>query len=592
MNVRERVEALRKLMKNNGMDAYIIPSSDPHQSEYVADHWKARTWISGFTGSAGTAVITQDDAGLWTDGRYFIQAEKQLSGSGIRLFKMAQPGVLSYDEWIMKTLKKGSCVGFDGKLFSASKVKEMRESFLKEGIEINKEHDLISILWEDRPQIPLNPIIIHDTKYAGKSAKEKLDIVRDEMKKNGTRYYLIGSLDDIAWLYNIRGRDVSNNPVVTSYALVSIDEGILFIDEKKVPDDVKSELSSNGIKVMGYEKITSCLEKLGKDDSILLDPERINSSLYDSIGMGCKIVEEPNVTTKLKAVKNDVEIENMKRCHVKDGVAMVKFLYWLDENLGNIEITEISASDKLEEFRGDQEHFVETSFDTIAGYKDHAAMMHYKASSETQYSLKKEGMLLVDSGGQYLDGTTDITRTIVLGPLTDEEKRDFTLTLKGHIGLSRAKFLYGSTGSNLDILARLPLWEQGIDYKCGTGHGIGFFLNVHEGPQGFRQTPNKVVLEKGMIVTNEPGVYKEGKHGIRTENVILVVEDEKTESGQFMSFETISYCPIDIDGIDASMLSHEEKMWLNNYHSEVFKKISPYLTDSEREWLKIETREI
>lgn len=592
MKVAERVEALRKLMKDNGMDAYIIPSSDPHQSEYVAEHWKARAWISGFTGSAGTVVITSDDGGLWTDGRYFIQAEKQLSGSGIRLFKMAQPGVLSYDEWIIKVLKKGSCVGFDGRLFSQSRVKEMKESFLRAGIKIHKEQDLIDVLWSDRPEIPLNPIIIHETKYAGRSAKEKLNIVREQMAKCGASYYLLSSLDDIAWLYNIRGKDVSNNPVVTAHALVSMDKGILFIDKKKVSDDVNKELSLNGIMIMGYDEILSCLERLGEDDSILLDPDRINSSLYDSIGNGCKKIEEPNITTKLKAVKNDVEIENMKKSHVRDGVAMVKFLYWLDKNLGKIEITEISASERLEGFRKEQEHFVETSFDTIAGYKDHAAMMHYKASNETNYTLKREGMFLVDSGGQYLDGTTDITRTIVLGPISDEEKKDFTLTLKGHIGLSRAKFLYGSTGSNLDILARLPLWEQGIDYKCGTGHGIGFFLNVHEGPQGFRQTPNKVVLEKGMVVTNEPGVYKEGKHGIRIENVILVVEDEKTESGQFMSFETISYCPIDIDGIDILMLSPNEKAWVNSYHKKVYNKLSPYLTEDERAWLKEETREI
>lgn len=592
MNIKERVEALRSLMKQNGMDAYIIPSSDPHQSEYVAEHWKARAWISGFTGSAGTVVITMNDGGLWTDGRYFIQAEKQLEGSGIRLFKMAQPGVPTYTEWLLDTLKGGGCVGFDGKLFAASKVREMNELFNKKGIKINKEHDLIDCIWKDRPEVPANPIIIHDVKFAGKSAKEKLDEVRAEMKKKGAGFYVISSLDDIAWLLNIRGNDVLNNPVVTSHVIVAMNEALLFIDERKVDEDAVKELSLSGIKVLPYESIEEHISRIASKETILLDGDRVNSKLYDAINKDCKKVEEPNVTTKLKSIKNDVEIKNLRRCLVRDGVAMVKFLYWLDENIGKTEITEISASDKLEELRSQQDYYMGLSFDTIAGYKEHAAMMHYKATKESDYSLKAEGMLLVDSGGQYLDGTTDITRTIVLGKLTEEEKRDFTLTLKGNIALSRAVFLHGSTGSNLDILARLPLWEQGIDYKCGTGHGVGFFLNVHEGPQGFRQTPNNITMEKGMIVTNEPGVYKEGKHGIRIENMLLVVEGQETEFGQFMGFDAITYCPIDLDGVEPSLLSDNERQWLNDYHKKVYDELSPYLNASEKEWLKRETREI
>lgn len=592
MNIKERVEALRSLMKQNGMDAYIIPSSDPHQSEYVAEHWKARAWISGFTGSAGTVVITMNDGGLWTDGRYFIQAEKQLKGSGIRLFKMAQPGVPTYTEWLLDTLKGGGCVGFDGKLFAASRVREMNELFNKKGIKINKEHDLIDCIWKDRPEVPINPIIIHDVKFAGKSAKEKLDEVRAEMKKKGAGFYVISSLDDIAWLLNIRGSDVLNNPVVTAHVLVTMNEALLFIDERKVDEDAVKELLLSGIKVLPYESIEEHISRISSKETILLDGDRVNSKLYDAINKDCKKVEEPNVTTKLKAIKNDVEIKNLRRCLVRDGVAMVKFLYWLDENIGKTEITEISASDKLEELRSQQDYYMGLSFDTIAGYKEHAAMMHYKATKESDYSLKAEGMLLVDSGGQYLDGTTDITRTIVLGKLTEEEKRDFTLTLKGNIALSRAVFLHGSTGSNLDILARLPLWEQGIDYKCGTGHGVGFFLNVHEGPQGFRQTPNNITMEKGMIVTNEPGVYKEGKHGIRIENMLLAVEGQETEFGQFMGFDAITYCPIDLDGVEPSLLSDNERQWLNDYHKKVYDELSPYLNASEKEWLKRETREI
>lgn len=592
MNIKERVEALRSLMKQNGMDAYIIPSSDPHQSEYVAEHWKARAWISGFTGSAGTVVITMNDGGLWTDGRYFIQAEKQLEGSGIRLFKMAQPGVPTYTEWLLDTLKDGGCVGFDGKLFAASRVREMTELFNKKGIKINKEHDLIDCIWKDRPEVPANPIMIHDVKFAGKSAKEKLDEVRAEMKKKRAGFYVISSLDDIAWLLNIRGNDVLNNPVVISHVLVTMNEALLFIDERKVDKDAVKELSLSGIKVLPYESIEEHISRIASKETVLLDGDRVNSKLCDAINKDCKRVEEPNVTTKLKAIKNDVEIKNLRRCLVRDGVAMVKFLYWLDENIGKTEITEISASDKLEELRSQQDYYMGLSFDTIGGYKEHAAMMHYKATKESDYSLKAEGMFLVDSGGQYLDGTTDITRTIVLGKLTEEEKRDFTLTLKGNIALSRAVFLHGSTGSNLDILARLPLWEQGIDYKCGTGHGVGFFLNVHEGPQGFRQTPNNITMEKGMIVTNEPGVYKEGKHGIRIENMLLVVEGQETEFGQFMGFDAITYCPIDLDGVEPSLLSDNERQWLNDYHKKVYEELSPYLNASEKEWLKRETREI
>ncbi|AUS97907.1 peptidase M24 [Clostridium thermosuccinogenes] len=592
MEIKERVEKLRQLMKENGIDAYIIPSSDAHQSEYVADHWKSRQWISGFTGSAGTVVITEKDAGLWTDGRYYIQAEKQLAGSGIQLFRAGEPDVPSYEKWLKDVLKEGDCVGFDGSLFSVKSVDEMEKEFSEKKISLKTDKDLIGQLWTDRPGLPEGTVFVHDVKYAGKSRVEKLNEVRKEMKSLGANYYLLSSLDDIAWLLNIRGSDVPNNPVVISNAVISMDGCILFVDLKKIPSEIKKELNSDGVELMGYGDIQKFLEGIGDGDSIIIDPARTNMNLYNSINTNTKKIRHPNITTRLKAIKNDVEIQNLRNCMIKDGVAMVKFIKWLKESVGKEKITEISAEEKLEEFRRQQELFVEPSFDTIAGYKDHAAMMHYKATPESQYTLMNEGFLLVDSGGQYLDGTTDITRTIVLGKLTEEERRDFTLVLKGYLGLDSVKFLYGATGSNLDVLARKPIWEYGMDYKCGTGHGVGFFLNVHEGPQRISQVVNNVKLEKGMIVTNEPGIYKEGKHGIRTENIMLVVEDEKTESGQFMRFEALTCCPIDLDGIDVDLLTEAEKKRLNEYHKDVYSKLSPYLNEEEKDWLRKETREI
>jgi Xaa-Pro aminopeptidase len=592
MNVVERIDLLRKLMKDREIDAYIIPSSDSHQSEYVPEHWKSRAFISGFTGSAGTVVVTKDKAGLWTDGRYYIQAEKQLEGSGIKLFKAAQLDVPSFTDWIIGELSNGQCVGFDGRLLSTATVREMKESFDKKNIKISKKYDLIDEIWKDRPQVPVDQVYVHDIKFAGKTTLEKLNEVRCEMDKKNANYYLLSSLDDIAWLFNLRGNDIVNNPVFIAFALVSRDNALLFIDERKVDINVKVELEKNGVQIRAYDSIKRILTDLKREDKILFDPNKVSIDIYDAIAKEAQRINGNNITTKLKSIKNDTEIKNLKTCQVKDGVAMVRFLYWLDKSIGKANVTEISAADMLEKYRNQQEHFIGLSFDTIAGYKDHAAMMHYKAAPETQYELKAEGMYLIDSGGQYLDGTTDITRTIVLGKLSNEEKRDFTLVLKGHIALASAKFLYGATGSNLDILARQPIWEMGIDYKCGTGHGVGFMLNVHEGPQNISQKPNTVILEKGMVITNEPGIYREGKYGIRTENVLLVALDENTEFGQFMKFETISYCPIDIEGIDVNLLNEKEKQWLNSYHRKVYDLISCHLNEEEREWLKKETREI
>ncbi|MCJ8012996.1 aminopeptidase P family protein [Paenibacillus sp. KQZ6P-2] len=591
MNIRDRVEKLRQLMKENQMDAYIIPSFDAHQSEYVAEHWKSRQWISGFTGSAGTVVITLEDAGLWTDGRYYIQAEKQLEGSGIRLFRMMDPGVPFYTKWLADVLNEGSIVGFDGNVFSLDMVKKMEKDLKAKRIELKMNQDFIGDLWEDRPEIPKGSIFTHDVKYAGKSRVEKLNEVREEMKNIGANYYILTSLDDIAWLLNIRGADVPNNPVVIANVIVAEHKCYLFIDSSKVPSLVKTELEAEGIELKANYEIQTFLRNLPSEDAIILDSNKTNISLYNAINSNTKKIESPDITTNLKAIKNEVEIKNLKWCGIKDGLAMVKFIKWLKNVVDKEEITEITAEERLEDFRRGQEGFVGPSFDTIAGYKEHAAMMHYKANKETQYTLKNEGLFLIDSGGQYYDGTTDITRTIVLGKLTDEQKRDFTLVLKGFIALSSVKYLYGATGANLDVLARQPIWQYGLDYKCGTGHGVGFFLNVHEGPQSIRNN-NNVVLEKGMIITNEPGIYLEGKYGIRIENMMLVAQDEKTEFGQFMKFEAITYCPIDLAGIHKDMLTESEKQWLNNYHQEVYTKLALYLNEEERVWLREETREI
>ncbi|WP_234117498.1 aminopeptidase P family protein [Clostridium hydrogenum] len=593
MTIKERVEKLRTLMRKNKIDAYIVPSSDAHLSEYVADHYKCRQWISGFTGSAGTAVITLEDAGLWTDGRYFIQAAKQLEGSGIKLFKMGEPEVPTYTAWITEILKEESIVGFDGSVFSAEAVKNMKKEFSNKKLSLNIEHDLIGELWEDRPSIPSASIFVHEVKYAGKSRTEKLNEVREEMKAKGANYYLLSSLDDIAWLLNIRGNDVANNPVVVANVIVTEAKTELFIDLNKVTPEIKAELNAESVEVREYGEVKEALSEISKDKVILLDANTTNAALYNAIGAEVKKVEEPNITTILKGIKNKVEIENLRNCQITDGVAMVKFLKWLKTSVGKEDITEISASDKLEELRRQGKLCVGLSFGTIAGYKEHAAMMHYSATEKTQYTLKNEGFLLVDSGGQYYNGTTDITRTIVLGKLTEEEKRDFTLVLKSNIALDSAKFLYGISGYSIDVLARQPIWKYGLDYKCGTGHGVGFFLNVHEGPQRISCSHrNDVTLEEGMIVTDEPGIYKEGKHGIRTENMLIVTKAEKTEFGQFMEFETLTFCPIDLEGIVVEMLTEDEKQWLNNYHKMVYEKLAPHLTEDEKTWLKEQTKEI
>ncbi|WP_066889575.1 aminopeptidase P family protein [Clostridium nigeriense] len=585
------LKKLREVMKIENIDYYIIPSSDSHQSEYVAEYFKGREFVSGFTGSAGILLVGLNNAYLWTDGRYFIQAEKELMGSGISLMKMRTPGYPTIEEWIKDNLKEGETLGFDGSLFSVNQYEDYLKIAEENKSIINMEKDLLKSIWTTRKELPKNKIFIHDEKYSGKSASEKLLEVRKNMQKKSADYFILSSLDDIAWLCNIRGNDVRFNPVALSYVIVGKNDATLYIDKDKVDSETGNKLKSEGFKIKGYFDIEGDAKLLM--GTVMFDPNKLNSKIFTALNKDVKIIREVNITTNLKAIKNEVEIANWEVSQVRDGVAMVKFVKWLKESIGKEKITEISASEKLTFFRAMGENYKGDSFGTIAGYKDHAAMMHYSATEASQYELKPEGMFLVDSGAQYLDGTTDITRTFILGPITEEEKRDYTLVLKGHIALSLAKFLRGTTGINLDILARRPLWNYGIDYKCGTGHGVGFFLNVHEGPQGIRPEGNTVALEPGMILTNEPGVYKEGKHGIRTENTLIVEKDfESEEFGEFYKFRTISYCPIDLQGVNVEMLSSEEKDWLNNYHNMVFEKLSPYLNEEEKEFLNTQTRKI
>lgn len=582
---------LREVMKKENVDYYIIPSGDSHQSEYVPEYYKGRAYVSGFTGSAGTLLVGIEESYLWTDGRYFIQAEKELNGSGIKLMKMNIPGYPSLIEWIKNNVKEGKTLAFDGSTISTNEYKNYKELSEKNGFNIKMDKDFLNEIWSDRPELSKEKIFIYDIKYCGRCTSEKLQEVRDEMKKLEGENYVIASLDDIAWLFNIRGNDIAYNPVALAYALISDNEAVLYIDEEKVANDDKRRLEAQGVTLKPYNDIYKDIKNV--TESIIIDGAKVNGKLYYLISEDVKIIENLNITTSLKAVKNEVEIKNMEVSQVRDGVAMVKFIKWLKENVGKINMTEISASDKLEEIRAKGEYFKGLSFNTIAGYKDHAAMMHYSATEESQYELNSEGMLLIDSGAQYLDGTTDITRTFILGSITEEEKRDFTLVLKSHIALATTIFLKGTNGCNLDAIARRPLWEYGMDYKCGTGHGVGFFLNVHEGPQGIRPFGNTIALEPGMILTNEPGVYKENKHGIRTENTLLVTKAFKNdEMGEFYKFDTISYCPIDLEGVDVSLLDEEEREWLNNYHRTVYEKLSPYLTEEEKKFLEKETRSI
>ena len=595
--IKQRIEKIRDLMKEKMIYAYIVPSSDYHQSEYVGDYFKSREFMSGFTGSAGTLIISMDEAGLWTDGRYFIQAENELKESGIKLFKMGEEGVPTIEEYLLEKLPKNSTLGFDGRVMSVKEGQSLASKLSFKGINIEYKYDLVNDIWKDRCSLPTEKAFLLDIEYSGENFSDKLSRIRTVMKEKKATTHILASLDDIAWLFNIRGRDVKSNPVVLSYAIIGIDSVYLFIDKNKIGEDIRAELSKENVQIKGYEEVYEFIKNIDENEVVLIDTSKVNYAIYNNIPSNVRKIEERNPSTLFKSIKNKIELKNIRNSHIKDGVAFTKFMYWLKNNIGKMEITEISATQKLEDFRREQEKFIEPSFSTIAAYKEHAAMMHYSATEESNYKLEPRDLFLVDSGGQYFDGTTDITRTIALGPIPKHVRRDFTNVVRGMIRLSKAKFLYGCRGYNLDILARGPLWEEGIDYKCGTGHGIGFVLNVHEGPNGFRWKvregiDDNCILEEGMVTTNEPGVYVENSHGIRIENEIVVRKSDKNEYGQFMDFEVITFAPIDLDAIDESLILEDERIYLNNYHKQVYDKISPYLNEEEKHWLKTYTREI
>ena len=583
--INNRIAALRAHIAQEQIQAFIIPSTDPHLSEYVAPHWQSREWISGFTGSAGTVVVTAKDAGLWTDSRYFLQAARQLEGTCITLYKEMLPETPNIPEFLSAHLQEGDCVGIDGKMFSAEEVEHLQKELKKSGIRIKSIADPIQLLWTDRPAMPLAPAFVYDTKYAGMSFTEKLPAVRQAMEAAGADSLLLSALDEIAWLLNIRGNDVHCNPVVVSYLLIEKDKVNYFVQPQKVTPELTEYFNVNGISVHPYEEIGDYLNSFNAH-SILMNPAKTNYAIYSAIRPGCLIINGASPVALLKAIRNKQEIAGIHAAMQRDGVALVKFLKWLDEAVPAGKETEISVDKKLHTFRAARPLYMGESFDTIAGYKEHGAIVHYEATPETDVTLKSEGFLLLDSGAQYLDGTTDITRTIALGPLTEEEKTDYTLILKGHIALAMAVFPEGTRGAQLDVLARMPIWKERMNYLHGTGHGVGHFLNVHEGPQSIRMNENPVALQPGMVTSNEPGVYKAGSHGIRTENLVLTVPAGEGMFGKYLKFETLTLCPICRKGIIKELLTAEEIGWLNDYHRTVYEKLSPDLNNDEREWLK------
>jgi len=596
MTVKEKITMLRKLMKKHDIQIYYIPSSDYHQSEYVGDYFRCVSYMSGFTGSAGTLVVTETKAGLWSDGRYFIQAENQLKGSDIKLYKLNEPNVPTVVEFIKSEIEFSKTLGFDGRVVTSQFAEEIKDSLFSKEISLISQYDLVSEIWENRPSFPASPIFLLDLKYIGESFKSKIEQIRNRMEKDKIDIHIINTLDDIAWIYNIRGNDVKNNPVTLSYSIITMETATLYIDREKIPPKLSVYFKENNILLKNYEDIYEDIEKY-ENSRILLDKLKINYSLYSNIKSSNKILDKRNPSTDLKAVKNQTEIENIRESHLEDAVAMTKFMYWLKNvNIEDGNLTEYSISDKLESFRKSSKNYMMPSFDSIVAFGPNAAMMHYKPSEENSSQIKYGEFLLIDSGGQYYTGTTDITRTYALESKTkkvsSELKKHFTLVLKGMINLSKIRFLHGVTGTNLDVLARAPIWNEAIDYKCGTGHGIGFVLNVHEGPHGIRVNYNKEILNEGMIVTNEPGIYVENSHGIRIENELLIKFYKETTFGKFLEFETLTHVPIDLDAIDAQLMESSEIEFLNYYHNMVYDKLKDYLTEEERDWLKKYTKEI
>lgn len=571
-------------MKIQGIDGYIIPSSDPHISEYLPERYKCIAWASGFTGSAGTLAITQDFAGLWTDSRYFVQAVEQLEGTGFELVKLKVQAAAEYADWLGEKLNAGAKVAFDGNLASLLVAQSVKNALEPLDIQVDGHIDLLSDLWEGRPDLPREQAYLLPESTTGQSTVAKIEAVRAEIKKNRADAHLISSLDDLAWLLNIRGQDVPCNPVVLGFVLITADTATLYIEPSKLSTETIAELKGYGVEIAAYESIYQTIETLSAK-AILIDPKRTCFAVFDSVPDSIKIVEKINPSTTLKAIKNKVEIENNRHTFVKDGVALTKFFKWLEENVGSEELSELSIADKLRGFREDQDGFVDVSFTTIAGYLDHGALPHYSANEKSNYTLRPKGLLLVDSGGQYKTGTTDITRVVSLGGLTQEEKEDYTLVLKGTIEGSQAIFPAGTRGYQIDAITRRPLWETLRNYGHGTGHGVGFFLNVHEGPQTFNAAAIDVAVEPGMITSIEPGLYRVGKHGIRIENLVLTRKAGSSEFGDFLDFETLTICYIATDLIEKSLLEKRHLSWLNNYNQWVFDQLSTHLSSEEKNWL-------
>lgn len=588
-----RLAALRSAMQEAGIDFYMMPTADFHNSEYVNDYFKVREYFCNFSGSNGTLVVWQEGAGLWTDGRYFIQAEKELAGTGVELFRMLDEGVPTIEEFLLSHMKEGRTLGFDGRVISAMDGKKYEKVLAEKKIKIVYGRDLADGIWLDRPAFPSGKVMVITEQIAGKSVEEKLRDTREKIAAEGAESLILTKLDDLMWLFNIRGCDVECNPVAMSYGYLTKEEAVLFIQKKALDADTEAYLTEHHIQIKEYNEVREYLASLPGGKRILVDDRHCCYMLYKTLLEKQTLVEKKNPTELLKAVKNPVELANMERIYLKDSVAVTKFIYWLKTNIGKMEITEVTAADYLEKLRREIPEFLDLSFPTIAGYKENAAMMHYEATPDKCAVLAAEGMLLVDSGGQYLGGTTDVTRTIVLGPVSDEIKKHYTLVAAAMLQMTHARWIYGCTGRNLDILARQPLWDIHLDYKCGTGHGVGYILNVHEGPQNLRwrftDGMTEAVLEEGMDITNEPGVYIEGSHGIRIENVMVAKNDVKNEYGQFMHFDTLTWVPVDRDGIEEKYLTETQKVYLSEYQKQVYEKISPFLTEEEREWLRRET---
>ena len=595
MKICERIDALRREMEREGMDIYIVPTADYHHSEYVGEYFKVRQFLTGFTGSAGTAVVTKDKAGLWTDGRYFIQADRQLRESGIKLYRMGEPGVDTIVEFVRKELPRGGVIGFDGRTVRLAEGRKYERIAEENNGSMNYGHDLGGRIWENRPEMSKEKAFLLDVRYSGETAGAKLGRIREKMTEYGADVHILSSLDDIAWILNIRGGDVAYCPLVLSYAVICMDHVDLYADSGKFSEEIMSSFAENDIRVYPYEQIYENVKNIEDDAAILIDPERTSYTLYKNLPEHATVIEAQNPSVLMKSAKNDTEAENIRKAHLKDGIAHTRFMYWVKKNIGKIPMTEISASDKLEEFRSEQEGYLGASFAPISAFADHGAVIHYSATEESNAELREGKLFLTDTGGHYWEGSTDITRTIALGKVSRREKEHFTLVARAMLRLANTVFLHGCTGANLDCIAREIFWKERLNFNHGTGHGVGYLMNIHEAPVNFRWKEGNVPaqpLEKNMVISDEPGIYIEDSHGIRLENLLLVQEDEENEYGQFMKFEILTYVPIDLDALIPELMTQEEREMLNEYHSKVYELIGPHLNEEERTWLKEYTRPV